>query len=82
MKDDTLRNLWPMGRITKAIKSEDGKVRKAEVMVYLHGEKKTYTRPIGELICDQLGNLYATNWGTYTRPIGELILLLNNTQVR
>ncbi|CAB4005371.1 Hypothetical predicted protein [Paramuricea clavata] len=50
MKDDTLWNLWPMGRITKAIKSEDGKVRKAEVMVYRHGEKKTYTRPIGELI--------------------------------
>jgi hypothetical protein len=41
-----------MGRITEAIESEDGKVRKAEVMVYQvyrHGEKKTYTRPIGEL---------------------------------
>jgi hypothetical protein len=38
-----------MGRITEAIESEDGKVRKAEVMAYRHGEKKTYTRPIGEL---------------------------------
>ena len=38
-----------MGRITEAIKSDDGKVRKANVVVMKEG-KKTLLRPIKELI--------------------------------
>lgn len=44
------RNQWPLGRIVKAIESEDGQVRKAEVMVRREGEMKTYVRPISEFV--------------------------------
>ena len=47
---DAHRNDWPMGRILEAIKSDDGKVRKAKVTVWRGGELKTYLRPIGELV--------------------------------
>ena len=51
MKDeDAPRNDWPLGRISEAIKSEDGKVRKAQVEVMKEGRKKTYLRPIKELV--------------------------------
>ncbi|KAK3736788.1 hypothetical protein QZH41_011735, partial [Actinostola sp. cb2023] len=35
------RNDWPMGRVTEAIKSEDGRVRKAVVRVVRDGRTKT-----------------------------------------
>lgn len=44
------RNMWPMGRVTEATKSEDGKVRKALIAVYKDGKRKVMTRPIKELI--------------------------------
>jgi hypothetical protein len=50
IKGDSHRSQWPMGKIVDAIKSEDNKVRKAEVVVWKDGEKKSYVRPITELI--------------------------------
>ena len=51
MKDeDVQHNDWPLGRISEAIKSEDGEVRKAQVEVMKEGRKKTYLRPIKELV--------------------------------
>ncbi|KAK3752086.1 hypothetical protein QZH41_016992 [Actinostola sp. cb2023] len=44
------RNMWPMGRVTEATKSEDGKVRKALITVYKDGKRKVMIRPIKELI--------------------------------
>ncbi|XP_028448055.1 uncharacterized protein LOC114564744 [Perca flavescens] len=40
------RALWPVGRVTKTIRSVDGKVRTAEVQV----DERTYTRPVAKLI--------------------------------
>ena len=48
--EDAQRNDWPLGRISEAIKSEDGEVRKAQVEVMKEGRKKTYLRPIKELV--------------------------------
>jgi hypothetical protein len=39
-----------MGRVTDSIKSEDGEVRKAKVVIFKEGNKKTVFRPISELI--------------------------------
>lgn len=51
MRDDAQhRNNWPLGRVTEAIESEDGSVRKASVEIARDGEKKVYLRPIKELI--------------------------------
>lgn len=50
VKSETHRNQWPMGKIIEATKSEDNKVRKATVMMWRDGEKKSYIRPISELI--------------------------------
>ena len=50
MRDDAQRrNNWPLGRVTEAIESEDGRVRKANVEIARDGEKKVYLRPIKEL---------------------------------
>ena len=43
------RNEWSMGRVIKALKSEDGKVRKVKVMTYKDGPKITFC-PVSELI--------------------------------
>lgn len=51
MRDDSQhRNDWPLGRVAEAIRSEDGRVRKAKVEVVKEGERKTYLRPIKELV--------------------------------
>lgn len=51
LRDDAQRrNNWPLGRVTEAIESEDGRVRKANVEIARDGEKKAYLRPIKELI--------------------------------
>ena len=51
MKDEEVhRNNWPIGRVTEAIKSGDGQVRKAQVEIVREGKKKTFLRPIKELI--------------------------------
>ena len=44
------RNDWPLGRIPEAIQSEDGEVRKAQVELLKEGKKRTYLRPIKELV--------------------------------
>lgn len=51
LRDDAQRrNNWPLGRVTEAIESEDGRVRKANVEIARDREKKAYLRPIKELI--------------------------------
>ncbi|KAL1259106.1 hypothetical protein QQF64_009683 [Cirrhinus molitorella] len=44
------RNEWPIGIIVKAVPSEDGMIRKAEVKVVKQGVTKIYYRPISELV--------------------------------
>lgn len=51
MKDEQAhRNNWPLGRVVHAIKSEDGRVRRATVLICRDGQKRTYERPIGALV--------------------------------
>lgn len=51
MRDEAQhRNDWPLGRISEAIRSEDDRVRKVKVEVVRDGERKTYLRPIKELV--------------------------------
>lgn len=38
--------LWPVGRVTKVIPSDDGQIRTAEVNI----KGSTYTRPVAKLI--------------------------------
>ena len=49
-EDGQHRNDWPMGRVTEAIKSGDGKVRKVSVKTVKEGGKKILFRPAKELI--------------------------------
>ena len=44
------RTEWPLGIIVDAIRSDDGKVRKACIRVCKDGKSVTYTRPISEMI--------------------------------
>ena len=44
------RNSWPLGRVVDAAKSEDGRVRKATVLTFIDGQKKTYEQPISALV--------------------------------
>ena len=48
--DSDHRNNWPLGLVTNAIESQDGKVRKAEVKICKDGKSCTYTRPITEMV--------------------------------
>ena len=51
MKDEQAhRNNWPLGRVVDAVKSADGRVRKATVLTFRDGQKKTYERPISALV--------------------------------
>ncbi len=51
LKDKDLhRNDWSLGRVTEGVESEDGKVRKARIMTFREGTKKTVFRPINELV--------------------------------
>ena len=47
---DLPRNSWPLGRITKAFTSVDGKVQKVELLTSKEGTRKSYTRPVTEVI--------------------------------
>ena len=47
---DLPRNSWPLARITKTFTSADGKVRKIELLTAKDGERKSYTRPVTEVI--------------------------------
>ena len=44
------RNDWPLGRVSEVLRSDDGRVRKVKVNVVRDGERKTYLRPIKELV--------------------------------
>lgn len=44
------RNDWPLARISKAMSSADGRVRKVEVTTAKNGSKQSYTRPVTEVI--------------------------------
>ena len=51
MKDEQAhRNNWPLGRAVHASRSEEGKVRKATVLICRDGQRKTYERPISTLV--------------------------------
>ena len=51
MRDESQhRNDWPLGRVAGAIRSEGDRVRKVKVEVVRDGERKTYLRPIKELV--------------------------------
>ena len=44
------RNSWPLARITKTYVSEDGKLRKVDLLTAQDGTTKTYARPVTEVI--------------------------------
>ena len=44
------RNQWPMSIITKTFPGEDGLVRKVEVEVVKDGTRKTFSRPVTEVV--------------------------------
>ena len=44
------RNDWPLGRVLEVLRSDDGRVRKVKLNVVRAGERKTYLRPIKELV--------------------------------
>ena len=44
------RNYWPLARITKAYVSAGGKVRKVDLVTAKEGSRKSYTRPVTEVI--------------------------------
>ena len=51
MRDESQhRNDWPLGRISEAIRSEDDRVRKVKGEVVRDGKRKTYLRPIKEIV--------------------------------
>ena len=51
MRDESQhRNNWPLGRVVEAIRSEDDRDRKVKVEVLRDRERKTYLRPIKELV--------------------------------
>ena len=44
------RNEWPIALVTKVFPSEDGRVRKIEVMTAKGGSKRRYSRPVTEVV--------------------------------
>lgn len=44
------RNDWPLARISKTFSGEDGKVRKVEITTAKNGSKRSYTRPVAEVV--------------------------------
>ncbi|XP_031755219.1 uncharacterized protein LOC116409808 [Xenopus tropicalis] len=51
LKDQqTKRNEWPMGRVTKTFPDKDGKVRKVEIKIARDGSSTLFFRPVTELI--------------------------------
>ena len=50
MKQDSRRYKWPFARITNVHMSEDGKVRKANIILWRDGGRRSYLRPISELV--------------------------------
>ena len=49
-EEGAYRKDWPIGRGSKAMESDDGRVRKAQVEIVRGSTKKTFLRPIKELV--------------------------------
>ena len=49
-EEGAYRNDWPIGRVSEAMESDDGRVRKAQVEVVRGGTMKTFLQPIKELV--------------------------------
>lgn len=51
MKDEQAhQNNWSLGKVVDAVRSKDGKVRKATVLTSKDRKKKTYERAISALV--------------------------------
>ncbi|XP_038056046.1 uncharacterized protein LOC119728039 [Patiria miniata] len=50
------RNNWPLARVTKTYPSDDGRVRKVDIIVCSDGTRRTYLRPISELVLLEKGH--------------------------
>ena len=50
MSKRELRNDWPIRRVSEAIESEDGRVRKAQLEIVRGCAKKKFLRSIKELV--------------------------------
>ena len=48
--EEIARNEWPIALVTKVFPSEDGRVRKIEVMTAKEGSKRRYNRPVTEVV--------------------------------
>ncbi|KAJ8050641.1 hypothetical protein HOLleu_03924 [Holothuria leucospilota] len=53
---DVVRGSWPLARVVRTYESEDGKVRKVDVLVCTKGTRRNFTRPISELVLIERGN--------------------------
>ena len=49
-EEGAYRNDWPIGRVSEAIESDDGRVRKAQGETVRGAAKKTFLRLIKELV--------------------------------
>ena len=49
-KTELPRSQWPLGVIDKVFESDDSKVRKVQVSIVVDGQRKSYVRPISELV--------------------------------
>ncbi|KAJ8039046.1 hypothetical protein HOLleu_16634 [Holothuria leucospilota] len=47
---DVVRGSWSLARVVRTLESEDGKVRKVDVLVCAEGTRRNFTRPISDLI--------------------------------
>ncbi|KAJ8047912.1 hypothetical protein HOLleu_00028 [Holothuria leucospilota] len=57
LKDrDVVRGSWPLARFVKTYESDDGKVRKVEVLVCSKGMRRNFTRPSSELVLIERAN--------------------------
>jgi hypothetical protein len=50
MKQDSRRYEWPLARVSEVHRINDGRVRKATIALWKDGEKRSYVRPINELV--------------------------------
>ena len=50
MRQDSRRYEWPLARVSEVHRSNDGRVRKATIALWKDGEKRSYVRPINELV--------------------------------
>ena len=49
-EEGAYRNEWPIGRVSEAIASDDGQVRKVQVKIVRGSMMKTFLRPVKEIV--------------------------------